>query len=70
MSASLEQIADVVDRLDVLKNVAAKAWPQGVIVGFCWDCKKERQYDWDQVAKMMQKGLPRCKCNGRRIDLK
>lgn len=69
-NAPLEKISNVVERLDVLKNIAAKAWPQGVVIGFCHGCKKERTYDWDQVARMMQKGFPRCKCNGKRIDLR
>lgn len=68
--SDLEQITEVTERLDVLRNIAAKAWPGGVIVGYCRKCLRERQYDWDAVAKMMARGLPRCKCSNQRIDLR
>lgn len=70
MNEPMEQVGEVVSRMDTFQNIAARAWPGGVIIGFCHKCRKEREYNWDQVAKMMQKGLPRCKCNGQRIDLR
>lgn len=66
----MEQLADVTRRMDVLRNIAAKGWPSGVVIGFCPKCKKQREYTWDDVAKMMARGLPRCKCSGERIDLR
>lgn len=68
--SDLEQITEVTDRMDTLRNIAAKAWPNGVIIGWCRKCLKERNYDWDAVAKMMSVGLPRCKCCDKRIDLR
>lgn len=70
MSEQMEQVSSVSSRMNVLLNLAAKAWPSGVIVGFCVKCGKERSYDWEQVARMMSKGFPRCKCSGERIDLR
>ena len=66
----MERVSNVVERLDCLRNIAAKAWPQGVATGFCRACGKTREYNWDAIVRMLQKGMPRCKCNGQRIDLR
>lgn len=66
----MEQVADVANRMNLFLNIAARGWPGGVVIGFCPKCKKQREYDWDQVARMMQRGLPRCKCSNERIDLR
>lgn len=68
-SEAMVSVAESVN-MDVLLNIAARAYPDGVVIGFCPKCRKEREYDWHALARMMSKGLPRCKCSGERIDLR
>ena len=57
-------------RMDALMNIAARAWPSGEITGFCRGCLYEKKYNWEQMAKFMHEGFPKCKCNGKRIDFR
>ena len=56
----MEWTQDTARRMDSLLNVAAAAWPGGVVFAFCLGCGKEREYNWDWIAKIMQRGgLPK-----------
>jgi len=73
MSAERNQPSDPMQAMDslvseaVIRKIAKLGYPNGA-TGECVMCGKEREYDFEQVVKLLRKSLP--KHCGKTIDLK